>query len=422
MADPRAALADAVELVVDALREIRAHPLRSALTLSGIVFGAASLVSMTSMSKAMQSMAYRDLESIGFPHSYSIRDQGPRSDATRAGDLRHPGLRLADVRALAAQPGLSSAHPRNYGGSQVVAGPAGRRSVTVDGVDADYLEQRNFRILQGRSLRALDIANVSRVVVVGEALVKDLFGAAPPVGRTITVDGAKFLVIGVVAPQRFEMAPINFDWVARRVYLPYSYLTRYAREPGHVDEVLLTARTDADLGNVIRTGDVQLRQRHQGVVDYEIDNEAAGVLKDRGMADRVLGGWNAVLYAISIVTLLVGGIGLFSVLLISVRERVREIGVRKALGADDGAIVRLFLAESLTLSLLGAVLGVLGGTGLIWITVAIGHKFGKEFLIPLYMPGAMLAIGFSLIVGVAFGWYPAKRAARLDPIEAIRGS
>jgi putative ABC transport system permease protein len=118
--------------------------------------------------------------------------------------------------------------------------------------------------------------------------------------------------------------------------------------------------------------------------------------------------------------LVVGGIGLFSVLLIAVRERVREIGIRMALGADDRAIRRLFLAESLTLALLGATVGIGGGIGLIKVTQTIAAQFGKDFVIPVHVPGALMAVGFAIVVGLLFGWYPASRAARLDPVEAIR--
>jgi ABC-type antimicrobial peptide transport system permease subunit len=126
-----------------------------------------------------------------------------------------------------------------------------------------------------------------------------------------------------------------------------------------------------------------------------------------------------VMYAIGGVTLLVGGIGLFSVLLISVRERVREIGIRKALGADDQDILSLFLAESLSLAGLGALVGVAGGTGLILLTEMIGARFGRALEIQVNVPSVLLAVGFSLLAGLVFGWYPARRAAQLDPIEAI---
>jgi putative ABC transport system permease protein len=316
-------------------------------------------------------------------------------------------------------PGVTAVHPRNWGGNYVVTGPAGRRMMDVEGIDADYLEIRNYRLVSGRSFRPLDIENVSRVAILGEDLVKDLFGNAAPVGRMITIDGVRFTVIGVVAPMSFEMAPIDFSWVARQIYLPWTYFTRYYQASGHVDQALVMVQDSAALGELLRSGQLMLRQRHGGVEDFDIDNENAEILSDLAIADRVLGGWNGVMYAIALVTLVVGGIGLFSVLLISVRERVREIGIRKALGADDGDIKRLFMAESLTLSFLGAVIGVGAGAGLIFVTIFIGRQFGKEFLIPVHLPGAVLAIGFALVTGVIFGWYPARRAAKLDPIEAI---
>ncbi len=420
MADRQGRAGAVAELFGDAVRQILAHPLRSLLTLSGIVFGAASLVSMTSIAVGMKEMAYRDLESIGFPRSVTVQDEGPRGDATRAIDLRHPGLRIADAEALRSVPGVESVMENIWGSNMVVLGPAGRRVMPIEGIAPGYLGFRNNRVVAGREIGVRDVEQVSRVIVLGEQVVHDLFGNASPVGRSITVGGVRFTVIGVVAPQLFEMAPINFDWISRRAYVPWTYAQRYYREPARIDQALVTAVPGEDVGAVIRRVDVLMRQRHLGAVDYTLDNEAADVRSDLAMADSILGGWNGVMYAISIVTILVGGIGLFSVLLISVRERVREIGIMKALGADDGHIRRLFLAESLTLALTGAVVGIGAGAGLIVLTKWIGAQFGKQFAIPLHWPGAAFALAFALAVGLLFGWYPARRAARLDPIEAIR--
>ncbi len=421
MADRQGRLSATAELFGDALRQILAHPLRSLLTLSGIVFGAASLVSLTSIAVGMKEMAYRDLESIGFPRSIQFADRGPRSDATRAVDLRHPGLRISDAEAVAAMPGVASVHPRVWGGNLLATGPAGRRNIPVEGIAEGFLTLRNFEVVAGREFRALDIAHAARVAVVGEETARDLFGAVSPIGRAITLDGTRMTVIGVIAPQRFEMAPIDFSWVSRRVYVPWTHLQRYYRPPSRIDGMLVTAVAGGDVGEMLRRADLLVRQRHLGATDYELENEAADVLSDLAMADSILGGWNSVMYAISVVTILVGGIGLFSVLLISVRERVREIGIMKALGADDGHIRSLFLAESLTLAALGAVGGIGAGMGLIVLTTWIGAQFGKVFTIPLHWPGVAFALGFALVVGLLFGWYPARRAARLDPVEAMAG-
>jgi putative ABC transport system permease protein len=376
---------------------------------------------MTSIAVGMKDMAYRDLESIGFPRSITVADRGPRGDAVTAAALRHPGLRISDANAMATLPGVASVMPHVWGPQLVVSGPAGRRQLPVEGIDAGYLTFRNNRVIAGREIGALDVAQAARVVVLGEEVVRDLFGAAAPVGQVLTVGGVRFTVIGVVAPQTFEMAPIDFSWISRRVYVPWTYAQRYYRASGRIDEVLVTASTEEGVGPLLREAQVLLRQRHQGAEDFEIDNEAAEVRSDFAMADSILGGWNGVMYAISIVTILVGGIGLFSVLLISVRERVREIGIMKALGADDGHIRSLFLAESLTLAVTGAVVGIGAGVGLIALTEWIGAQFGKTFAIPLQPTGAVFAFCFAFGVGLLFGWYPARRAARLDPVEAISG-
>ena len=406
------------ELVVDALREIAVHPLRSLLTLSGIVFGAASLVAMVSLSGALKEMATADMRSFGLPRSFSVRNMPAPADARGAAALRETGLRLRDLDALRQLPGVEAVHGSSGNSSRMVVGPVGRLNLPVQGVDAGYLELRNMPMREGRAFAALDIQNHARVAVVGTEAVRELFGQAPPVGQVITLNSVRFLVIGVVDPMPISFIPADFTFLSRRIYIPYSYVTRYERASGRVDAAFVTTRTDADVGPALAAGTVLLEQRH-GARDFDIENNAAEFLSDIAMADDILGGWNVVMFAIGGITLLVGGIGLFSVLLISVRERVREIGVRKALGADDRDILQLFLAESLTLAGLGAILGVGGGAGLVLLAELIASRFGRTFDIAINPYAVVVAVGFALLAGLVFGWYPARRAARLDPIEAI---
>lgn len=412
-------LGEAAELLLDAFGEIRAHPLRSLLTLSGIVFGAASLVSMTSLAAGMRDMAFTELREMGLPRSYSLRDRDPPSDATRALDLRHPGLRQRDLERLRTLPGVESVMGEVWGGDRLVSGPGGRRLTQVEGVDAGYVELRHYPLTEGRTLAPLDIVRGARVALVGEELRRDLFGDAPPVGRTLTIGGIRFRVIGMVAPFEPQLIPADVSWTARRIYIPYTWLSRYDLGESRVGRAFITVSEAADFPRVMRAGETLLQQVHGGAHDFRTDNLAADVGENLAMAGGILDGWNTVLYTIAGVTLLVGGIGLFSVLLISVRERVREIGIRKALGADEPDILRLFLAESLVLAAAGALLGIAGGAGLILVTKTIARSFGRNFTIGIHLPGVMIAIGFALLVGLLFGWYPARRAARLDPIEAI---
>jgi putative ABC transport system permease protein len=406
------------ELVVDALREIAVHPLRSLLTLSGIVFGAASLVAMVSLSGALQEMATTDMRSFGMPRSFSVRNMAPPPDARGASALRETGLRLRDLELLRQLPSVEMVHGASGSTNRMIIGPVGRLNLPVQGVDAGYLELRNMPVRQGRSFAPLDIAHHARVAVVGGETVRELFGNVPPVGQVITLNAVRFLVIGVVDPMPVTFIPADFTFLSRRIYIPYSYVTRYERASGRVDAAFVTTRTDADVGPALASGTRLLEQRH-GARDFDIENDAAEYLSDIAMADDILGGWNVVMLAIGGITLLVGGIGLFSVLLISVRERVREIGVRKALGADDRDILQLFLAESLTLAALGALLGVGGGTGLVLLTEFIAGQFGRTFDIAINPYAVVVAVLFALLAGLVFGWYPARRASRLDPIEAI---
>lgn len=411
-------LAAWAELVWDALREIRVHPLRSMLTLSGIVFGCASLVAMISLAGAMRDLAKGDLIRIGLPKSFWVENERPPVDARSATARRRHGLRLGDVEAIRALPGVEAVHGRAGSETMLIGGPAGRSNILVQGVDAGYLELRNMATTRGRSIRYLDVDRTARVAVVGSEIVRELFGESPPVGQTITLNGTRFRVIGVVEPMKIDFIPANFEFIARRIYVPYTWFTRYHREATRVDGILVTAASTDLVGPLLSAGTGLIERRH-GARDIRFNNEAAEVLSDLRMADDILGGWNVVMFAIGGITLLVGGIGLFSVLLISVRERVREIGIRKALGADDRDILRLFLAESLTLAALGAIIGVAAGTGLILITEMIAANFGKQFDIAVNIPAVLVATVFSLAAGLGFGWYPARRAGQLDPIEAI---
>jgi putative ABC transport system permease protein len=408
------------ELILDALREIRAHPLRSMLTLTGVVFGAASVVSMTSLSAAIKIVALDEMTRMCMPRTVGVYDRGPRSDASRAAELRAPGLRQGDVEALRDLPGAGGVFASTYAGPQLVSTTRDRRTVPVDGIDAGYLAFRYWPVVRGREFAALDVANAARVAVIGQDLVVPLFGPADPLGQTVEIAGIPFRVVGVVAPMEIRFIPAEMSFMARRMFVPYTYLSRYRYGQHRVSNVRVQAAADADLATVFAAVQDLVRERHRGADDFETENENADLLAQLDMVENIAGGWDVVLFAIAGITMVVGGIGLFSVLLISVRERVREIGIRQALGADDRDIRQLFLVESTTLAVLGGVVGIVAGIGLIAVTESIAHGFGRELAIPVHVPGTLMAAGFSLLVGVVFGWYPARRAAKLDPIEAIR--
>src|SRR5258708_6905417 len=243
------------------------------LTLSGIGFGAASVVSMTSLAAAMKTLVYDDLIAMGLSRSFFINDQGPRSDAKGAAALRHTGMRMTDLEALRALPGVASVQGRNWGDEQVVNAPADRRRVRIDGVDGGYLELRNWRVVAGRSIRPVDVLNRARVAVIGEEMSRTLFGNTPPVGKTMTIAGVRFAVVGLVAPIEFDIIPADFSFVGRRIYIPYTYMTRYAKGEGRLDEALVTASPSAEFADVLRRGTALVRPPPAATADFTIDSQ-----------------------------------------------------------------------------------------------------------------------------------------------------
>jgi ABC-type antimicrobial peptide transport system permease subunit len=215
------------------------------------------------------------------------------------------------------------------------------------------------------------------------------------------------------------LIPANLEYLERRIYVPVStYQARFTGDRS-IQVIVLRAPSYEAVGPALRDSESKLLRLHRGVRDFEIGNNAAEYGEEMEMVDGILLGWNIVLGAIAVISLLIGGIGLFSILQVSVRERIREIGIRKSVGADDSDIRREFLAESLTLAALGGVIGILAGSGLCLGAEAIAGVFGRDWDIPISPLGANIGFLFSLVVGFGFGIYPARRAAELDPVTAI---
>ncbi|MGH7544575.1 MAG: ABC transporter permease [Gemmatimonadota bacterium] len=405
------------ELLLDGLRAIRAHKLRSVLTLSGIVFGVAAVVSMFSIVAGIKSLVIEDFDKMGMKEAFSF----DRSDASgdSAWQRASRGLVLADAPALDALEGVVLATPV-FTQEQIGQGPLAPRRFPVYGIGPHYLHQRRLALVAGRGITALDVDQFSRVAVLGERGAKELFGERHPVGLEFRLDGERYRVVGLVRAIRFQLIGGDWSFLERRVYVPVTTLLTRRNPEREISFVQVSARSYEDVGATLRDAEAALLRRHRGVRDFEIDNFAAEYGENLALVDRIMGGWNIVLGAIAIISLLVGGTGLFGIMQIAVRERVREIGIKKAVGADDEEIRREFLAESLTLAAAGGVLGIALGAGVVLIAELLAVQFGRVWEIPISVPGAVVGLLFSLIVGFGFGLYPASRAAQLDPIEAIR--
>jgi putative ABC transport system permease protein len=400
-----------------ATRALRVNKLRSALTALGIVVGVAAVVCMVSVGAGAQADVSEKIRTLGanlllvMPGARSSGgarlESGTQPTLTEedAAAIRHD---VADVQVAA--PLLSRSIP-------LVAGNRNWMTL-VAGINADYLVAREWQVVSGRSFAGGEIALGAKVAVVGSVIIEELFNGRAGVGETFRIGNVPFTVIGVLDKKGLGAAGRSQDDV---VFIPLS--TAKSRVLGNVrgtsrealDFISVKVSDEAAVSEVESEIEALLRQRHHirrdTPSDFRIENPA-DVLTARGAAVQTLG---ILLIAVASVSLVVGGISIMNIMLVSVTERTREIGLRMAVGASRNDIRWQFLIESLVLALVGGLVGVLLG---VIAAITIAWNAGWPILISPW--AILLACGFAGFIGISFGLYPAHRAARLDPIVALR--
>jgi putative ABC transport system permease protein len=400
-----------------ATRALRVNKLRSALTMLGIVVGVAAVVCMVSVGAGAQAEVSERIRTLG-ANLLLVMPGALNSGGARLESGTQPTLTEEDAaairRALAdvqvAAPLLSHAMPL----------VAGNRSWTtlVAGINPDYLVAREWQLAAGRSFTGSELETAAKVAIVGSIIVDELFEGRAGFGETFRIGNVPFTVIGVLDKKGLGPAGRSQDDV---VFIPLS--TAKSRVLGAVhgttrdalDFISIKVADASAIPDAQADIEALLRQRHRirgdAASDFRIENPA-DVLNARGASVRILG---YLLIAIASVSLVVGGISIMNIMLVSVTERTREIGLRIAVGARRRDIRRQFLIEALTLALAGGLFGAFLGAA---AAVAIALKAGWPILISPW--AIVLACGFAGVVGISFGLYPAHRAARLDPIVALR--
>ncbi|HWP34693.1 MAG TPA: ABC transporter permease [Thermodesulfobacteriota bacterium] len=402
------------EALLVALRALGVNRLRTALTMLGIVIGVAAVIAMASIGEGAQQRVARQITSLG-TNLVLVSPRRPRPDELVGLRGRSEGLVIEDADAIAAQvPGVVRVVP-----SITVDGPVTRlsRSVSggVEGTTPDYPAVRNFRVARGRFLTQADLEERRQVAVLGVDAAADLFPpGVDPVGQEIRIRDERFLVVGVMEPKG-QIFFTNFD---EKIFVPLTTASRRLTGTDRLSAIQVEAASPAAVPATRDAVDALLRRRHQGIPDYRIRSQDEFLRTLR----QTIATFRALLGGIAAISLLVGGVGIMNIMLVSVTERTREIGIRKAVGATRGDILRQFLIEAATVSLVGGLVGIAGG---VWLGEAAARfvsqgieEGGWEAVVTGW--SVVLAVGAAVAVGLVFGLYPAARAARLDPARALR--
>jgi putative ABC transport system permease protein len=399
-----------------ALRALRVNKLRSTLTMLGIIIGVAAVITMIAVGAGAQARVEEQIKGLGtniiilFPGAVT-------SGGVRMGAGSRPTLTEDDAYAIQREiPAIQAAAPILRGTGQVVAGN-NNWSTAFNGVTIEYFEARNWVIATGRAFEPAELQGSAKVALLGETVARNLFGDADPIGQVIRIRKVPFTVIGTLERKGQSLQGMDQDDI---VVMPISTARNRVLGGGTAKQ-----RTAHFMSVKVRDGENMteaeaqirslLRQRHRLQAGQDDDftvRNLSEVLQAQEQSSRVM---TLLLAAIASVSLLVGGIGIMNIMLVSVTERTREIGLRMAVGARGRDILTQFLVEAVTLALIGGLIGILLGVG---GSFAIGHF--AEWRTELNVQAIALAAGFAAAVGVFFGFYPARKASQLLPIEALR--
>jgi putative ABC transport system permease protein len=393
-----------------ALREIRRNVLRSSLTILGIVIGVAAVITMVTIGEGATAQVQADIQKLGTNLLQVFRGQGfgggggARSSAAP--------FTLEDVRAIEEEtPGVRAVAPSANTMAQAIYGNE-NWSTQVTGTSDKYIDVRDWPLAAGRNFSESELRVGAAVCLLGETVRKELFGEQDPIGASIRLQKLSCQVIGVLTPKGQSGFGQNQDDL---VLVPLRTLQRRMAGNADVGAILVSARDGVSTEKVQADIERLLRERRRirsGADDDFNVRDLKEVTSAFTNSTRVL---TALLGAVAAVSLIVGGVGIMNIMLVSVTERTREIGTRLAVGAMAHDVLLQFLVEAVTLAAFGGVIGIVLGVG-------AGALATSAFKVPFVLnPGVViLSFGFAAAVGIVFGYFPARRAAQLDPIEALR--
>lgn len=401
-----------------ALRALAKNKLRAGLTVLGVVIGIAAVTTMVSLGQSAGALIQGQFEAIGTNVLMIFPGSRRRGGVTQS----NVTLTAADSEAIVQEcPSVLAASPIVGASGQIVYGNSNFNPKELHGVSSDYLTVRNWPLNRGEFFTDRDAVSANKVCVIGYTLVAKLFQTTDPIGQTIRIKNIPFRVIGILEKKGANMVGDDQDNI---VLMPYSTVKKRLQgsEFDNVHAIMASARSAILMSEAQSEIDQLLAERHRIHPGEPRDYEIGNTTEMANMLGMITGTLTLMLSSIAGISLLVGGVGIMNIMLVSVTERTREIGIRMAVGARSGDILGQFLIEAVLLSCIGGVIGFLLGVGASWglVTLINSVSSGSKWTHQVSLTAGAVAFAFAGGVGIFFGFYPARRASRLDPIDALR--
>ena len=399
-----------------ALRALKVNRMRSALTMLGIIIGVAAVIAMVGVGADATTRIQEQIQSIG-SNLIIVLPGSISTNGVRLGSGAVVTLTEDDAKAIAAEcPSVSAVVPTVRGGVQVVYGNS-NWATNAQGVTPDYMTIRDSSMISGQFFTAQDVDAAAKTAVLGETVAQNLFGDSDPTGQVVIIKNVPFTVAGVLTPKGQSPSGQDQDDV---ILLPIStakqkVLGTNKANAKAVGSLMVQAIGPQAMDQAMQEMTALLRERHRILPGLDDDFTVRNLTEVFAAQETSAQVMSILLGAIASVSLIVGGIGIMNIMLVSVTERTREIGLRLAVGAKTRDILSQFLVEAVTLSLLGGIIGIVVG-----LTASLLISHFAQWSTQVSPLSVLMAFVFSALVGVFFGYYPARKAAFLDPIEALR--
>lgn len=399
------------ESIEVALEGLVANKMRAALTMLGVIIGVGAVIAMLAIAQGARQQTMQRIQQMGTNVLIVMAGQSRRG-AVMGGFGSVQTLTLEDAEAIPSKcPSVTKSVPEVRQNLQVKY-LSQNTNTTVFGTTPDYLPVRDYSVQDGKFFTEQDVAGNRKVAAIGPTTAQNLFGTASPVGKSIRIKGTRFKVVGLM---KSKGASGSFSDPDDQIFIPITTAMRRVFGVQNIRGISVQAKTMELMDQASTEVGAAIRKRHRTADGQDDDFIIRNQAEFMEMADETSRVFTMLLAGIASVSLLVGGIGIMNIMLVSVTERTREIGIRKALGARRRDIMLQFLIESLVLSLLGGALGILFG---VLGSMIVGRL--TEWSVSVSLQSVILSFSFAALVGVFFGLYPARQASRLDPIEALR--